>query len=528
MTSQGLKITNVKDSRSNVKHSSMKDALIYSGPSRVSEQIRTAVSWDQVGAPIQTSWTINPKTNDIIDRCIKMRYYFQITATGGGDWKVGDFDAMRQMPLHSIMETQNVRINGIQVSDTISDKIHALLCYGNDAKSRVRSWSTTAAQPDQTQDYGFTLGSARNVACSYGENSAEVSRGAYTEVFVNNATPTILNVVVTEPIFLAPFDNKNCQDEGFVNVNQIDVNVLFRPDVSRIMSHGLNAETVTSCTVTQSRAPELLYNLITPASDQVLPSLQILPYSRLNTYPKPYNYTALEEVITCRSDNFKLSIVPDCMYIFAKRSRSTQNFTTTDCFAGLERLRVEFNNEVLFTSSSQQQLFDIACKNGCNLSYPQFSRYRGSVMKVNFGSDIGLPSDESPRVQCQGSISIEAEMRNLSSDATLAIEFFVVFQYGGTLSIAENTAQILLGNLTKQDVLMAKQSGHYIDSRHPSLKGGSFWSSLKSIVNKVASGVEMVAPLVALYDPLLAPVAGAAGVAGGIAKRLTGGKVRRR
>jgi hypothetical protein len=533
MSNQGLTLVKIKDPRSNVKHSVEMDAVVYDGPRRIQEQVRPAISWTQVGAPIQTQWTINPKTNEIVDRHMRMRFYFEIQSVGG-DFTIGDWDCLRQMPLHAILENITVRINGIQISDTISDKIHALLCYGNNPEQRNKAWSTTAAQPDQTQDYGIAFGSARNVAAEYGENSLETSRGGFIYDLVN---PTTIRVTVTEPILLSPFmSGIEREEEGFVNVNQIDVNLLFRQDVSRIMSTATvaagNPEGITGYTVSQPQAPELLYNLITPSDFTNLPEMQILPYSRLNTYPKLYPGLAFPSTTQMRSDAFKLSIVPTSVFIFAKRSRTSQTFNTTDTFLGINRINVTYNNEVLFSTSSQQELYDIASRNGCNLSYAQWGKYRGAVLKLVFGRDIGLPQDESPGVQSQGTIEFLADMVNLSG-AAIDAEFFVVFQYSGTLSIAENSANINLGTLTKLDAIEGRGEDTPVleEAIGPSdLGGDGFWSSLKGVINKVARGVQTVAPFAQkaatfLGHPEIAAGIGTAGKVAGVARRFTGGRL---
>jgi hypothetical protein len=476
----------------------MKDALVYRGPSRIQEVVRQAISWDSAidAPPVQTQWSIHPKTTDIIDKHMRIRAYFRVKAVGGGNFKVGDYDCLRQMPHHAIINTMNIRINGTTISDTVSDKLHALLNYGNTAQDRVKAWSTSAAQPDQLQSYvKYTdEGSARNVMADYGENSAEISRGGFTSIYKVN--DTTYDVVVTEPILMPPFCNGIGEvEQGFVNVNQMDINLLYNSKVERLWSHisgAPNPETVTGVTVSQFRAPELLYNVITPASSQFLPAMQIMPYSRLNTYAKPFTFNSLNEISNQLSEAFKLSIVPDCVYLFAKRSRAVESFETTDTFASIERIRVQFNNETLFSTSSTQELYDISRQNGLNRAYPQWAKYTGSVLCLKFGKDIGLPADLAPNVQAQGTIDFQVEFKNVSEDAVVNMEYFTIFQYGGVLSIAENSANITLGNLTKEIVLTSANAPH-ISSNHPMLQGGNFWSSLKNIVNKVAHVVAPVA-----------------------------------
>merc|ERR1712137_1488127 len=105
----------------------------------------------------------------------------------------------------------------------------------------------------------------------------------------------------------------------------------------------------------------------------------------------------------------------------------------------------------------------------------------------------------------------------------------------GTFSIAENMGRASLGNLTQQAVLASKEAPELDYNHYERLTGGSFWSSLKGFVNKVARGVqkgvhaaEKFAPAIVGAFPELAPVASAlpmvGKVAGGV-RDATGGRL---
>jgi len=78
-------------------------------------------------------------------------------------------------------------------------------------------------------------------------------------------------------------------------------------------------------------------------------------------------------------------------------------------------------------------------------------------------------------------------------------------------------------------------SGREVDYHHfNGISGGSFWTSLKSFVNKVASGVgsvaKIAAPIVGAIAPqFAAPIAGVGGLASAVENatggRLSGGKL---
>jgi hypothetical protein len=166
---------------------------------------------------------------------------------------------------------------------------------------------------------------------------------------------------------------------------------------------------------------------------------------------------------------------------------------TSDSYLAINNLSVLWNNQSgLLSSASAQDLYRIAADNGCNLSWPQFSKYRGSVMCLEMGKDIGLLDTEAPGVQGSYTLQVTATLEN-KSNFNFESEFYIVVQNQGTFSISENFARASLGNLNQAMVLSAKQSPEIHHLTYHQLQGGSFFSGLKNIVHKIARGVQRVA-----------------------------------
>jgi len=132
---------------------------------------------------------------------------------------------------------------------------------------------------------------------------------------------------------------------------------------------------------------------------------------------------------------------------------------------------------------------------------------------------------------CQGQYTIQIQMTvENDSGATFTGEFYQVFMMEGTFSISENFARASLGNLTNDIVLRAKAGSEEIDYHHLNrIHGGSFWSGLKSFVNKVARGVQSVLPIaskvVSAVAPEFAPIVSGVGQVANIARSATGGRL---
>ena len=533
----------VKEPRVNVKADVEKNHGVLMGAMRVNQQINPADSWGSPGTqPVQALWTINPPSSQtILDKNCKIRAYFEITTDQ--DLQLGTNDALRQFALSSLCDVLSVQINGENISDNCSDKLHAMLCYGNNANDRNYQASTTTTMPDNYKRYSdwSVYGSGKNPLAAYGENSAEDPRGGFP---VQVISPRVFRVVLAENILLSPFLGPfSPQDEGFVNINQINISYRWKSNLSQILSHSSLGNAITSVSVTMYQAPEILTTYLTPELTQAIPQLQVLPYYNSQDYIK--NIGTLVDGAGTRviSDSIRLSQIPRKLYLFCRHQRSTSNQNTADSFLKITGLSVLWNNQSgLFSGATDQDLFEISKRNGLNLTYPQWSKYRGGVMCIEFGKDIGLLDNEAPGCQGQYTMQIQLDVVNDSGESA-AWEFYQVFMMEGTFSISENFARASLGNLNNQMVLQTKMSGREVDYHHyVSLTGGSFWSGLKSFVNKIATGVgsvaRFIAPAITAIAPEFSPiVAGVSGLSSAVQNAtggrlaggyLAGGKVSRR
>ena len=477
----------VKDPR--VAISPEQDSLhvIKTGSSRITYQRATADSYQLNSALVDASWTVNPPSNQtIIDRFFRVKYYVEVRCTGA-DFEPVSNDAMRQMPMNSLIDVTSLKINGEQVSDASSDVLHAQLCYHNEADDRRKSWSLTASQPDQYQaleDY-FVLGTNRNVACNYGENAFEPSRGSYTYEVIDAQT---LRFEITEPIFISPlFQGVGRQCEGLVNVNEIVLNLRFKADTQRFMTitpRLAPAPNITSITAQFYRAPEMILAYLTPQMFDGIPAVQTLSYVKPLSYIKQEaTPLAAGETRTLITDSIRLSQIPSRVMLFCRRTQATSTFDKPDSFLAIKSVRVQWNNEDgLLSSANQEDLYEISRRNGCNLSWVQWSKQRGSVLMLEMGKDIGLPQGLSAGVQGSFTLSCQVEFENVSG-ADYLPSFFMTLYNVGAFSISQNSARVSVGNLSSSMVLLAQKESDEIASHHHDLDtGGSLLSSLSSMI----------------------------------------------
>lgn len=514
----------VRDNRTNVVSHQSKEHVIFQGASRVTEYIQVSNSYNNN----QANWSFQPpSTKIIVDRRFLLRAYVRVTPVGG-DFQFGTNDALRQAPLASIMENLDVRLNGGSLADNISDRIHAMLCYNNNAIDRTCNWSTTPIMPDAYQDLNdWTLyGSAKNPLADYGESGVEDPRGGFP------STPTVgmpgsYDFVITEPLFLSPLNAAPSQDdEGFVNVNQIDVKMRWLANLNRIFSHASSGDPLTDVTVSFYQAPELLIRYFTPDQNQALPNLQVLPYIKYNDFVRqgitlqPDGTPGSSQTIV--SDTIKLNQIPAHILLFARRSRGTTTFATADSFANISAVSLLWNNESnLLTSATEQQLYQISKRNGLNLTYPQWNKYRGSVFKCQFGLDVGLIQGLSPGVMGQFTLQATVTFNNKNT-VPVEYEFYLTTLLVGSAELTENSLALNLGNLTVEAVENAEYGPQVSHSDAMTSGGGSFFTSMKHFLNKLSRGVQVVGKLGQAVAPgigMINPAIGAAvGVGSSIAR----------
>lgn len=539
-----IKSVKVYDPRVNIVGDEEQNNIVLFGGSRVNEQLFTAESAQLAPSnPVNALFTINPpSTLIIVDRNIRIRAFLEVKTDQPHQLKLND--ALRQYPLNSIIDVTSVQVNGENLSENSGDKLHALHTYGSSLQDIGRVVSTTPTYPDQYQDYDdyTTEGSSKNCLGAFGENGTPTgARGGFVVQVIDAHT---FRAVVTESLQLSPFFNGiGMEEEGMVNVNQLNINIRFKSELSKVLSHSSSGNAITSVTCQFYEKPQCLVRFITPNMTMRIPEVQHLPYYSDQDYIKNVGTLAPGATGVITSDVVKLGQIPECVYIFIRHSRDTSNFKVADSFLSITNLNILFNNESgLLSTATQEDLYEICARNGCSLSYPSWSKYRGSVIKLRFGIDIGLPDYLAPGCQAQASIQITINYKN-SSKSAFTGELYTVFRNIGTFSVFENGARASIGNLTPDIVRSAIDAPEMSYHDYSKISGGSFWSSLKNIANKVSNVIKKVLPVATKVASVVAPEAlpilggigkgaefvsnltGGSGLAGG---RMAGGRIRRR
>lgn len=111
----------------------------------------------------------------------------------------------------------------------------------------------------------------------------------------------------------------------------------------------------------------------------------------------------------------------------------------------------------------------------------------GSILAVEFSTDLGLPSDVSPGLQGQFQLQINAQFKNTSANNINATLFIIVVNEGSFSIPGLNSATKQLGVITKSDILDAQMKPpiSYDDVRESQYGAGNFLSNLKNFGENV-------------------------------------------
>lgn len=475
-------------------------------------------------------------TNTIIDRRILLRQ--EVEFTFDEPVELGVNDAPKAYPLNNGLQDIAVQINGTKLSTQPEQYLHAFRCYGNDAETRNRFLSTSPAMPDAWQNYSdwATLdgvgGSNRNPLAGYGEVGAELSRGGFRPSFVSVDKRTV-RYVFTEPLYISPlqFDKRN--EMGLTNISKLIINLRWADRLGdRMWAHSSLGQPISSVSVAFPSQTELLITAITP--NLLHPPMPVINYAYLEpqTFIRDVNAVAPSATRTVISDSVKLAQVPDSVLLFARRSRSSSTFLTADTFARLSKVIVYWNNRVILSGATSQQLYHIARKNGYNGNYAQWNNYSGGALMLDLASDVGLSDAEAPGVRTQATIRVEVEITNPTEEA-IDYEFYMVPVMSGIVSVSENSMLSTLGNLSKEAVLESQSMPEAKHNEIHVMEGNGFFGGLKHFINRASRVVQKVAPIARVATQTFAPqlthfVDDAAKVAGTVRQHTGGGMGSRR
>ena len=459
------------------------------------------------------NWTFNaqpPSPEIAISREIFMQASFTINFTGlaGANGRLLDpsvFDAPRQFPINSVIQSLGVTLNNTQISQNNYQVVHELFHFSTPESDYKGTLSMCPAMPDYFQLYSDAYtspggkGISKDPLASTGQTSQYFeTRGGFPFTVNSNplvapGAPTTASVTftTTEPLILSPFMSTTDDVAALIGVNTLTIQVLFLPGLERLWSHSDSpqAGVIQTTSVSLENAPALLLTFISPQDSSSIPRSVVYNYSSTTVYqtdgiaPVPGNTE-----FTMTTQNSQLNYIPRRIYLYLKRSDFEASISTTDTWASILGVSITFDNQSgVLSSSGPQQLYNISRNSGCNLSWSQWSTYTGSILCIDVGRTLMLTNqDESPSMAATKQLQIKVQAKNICS-TPITFTMYVVTCADGLITIGDNTTIPQNNVLSPIDVVNARAEGSGVQIDFS--KSNNFYGGLFKRVGKAAKGV---------------------------------------
>ena len=485
-------LSTVKVLEPRTKINSKRAYAVLKGGSMVSYKPITSIG----SSPSSITFSANPPSpNIIVDRELWMTWVINMTFTGtsisGPLLQLGSNDAPRAFPIAQSINTASITMNDATVNINTNDVIGMLLRYATPRDVRMKQYSGTPSMLDQFQNYSEGIGTTKNVMGLYGDNGYEDPRGGFVGI-TNLVNPSgagtltaSLTLEVTEPVFLSPWIFGGDEEAGFIGLQTLEATFTLN-NLSRLWSHSSLGNPLSTISASFANPPQLLFTYITPDTIQRIPEVAVYPYFTITRYPNDFGTLAPNATALIESNNLQFQTIPRRVLLAARQRNTDLSYLTSDVFAGISSINVNFNGQSgLLSSATQQDLFNMSVRNGVDMDWNQWSLHVGSVLAVEFGIDIGLTPVQAPGMIGTFQFQVAVNIYNPNQLNSIYYTLYVVAINEGTFTITQNQCLTQIGILTAQDILNSASSPMVDYAMIKNVeRGGNFFSSIKSFISK--------------------------------------------
>ena len=554
-----LTILHTKDPRLDYDEQTNRVFSIMSGPSTSTH--RTIVSNNYSNS--QITFNIIPSSaRDFVSRRIMCRTTFECTfvgtsagvgipllqmpgyrsSTGAPLGNIG-YAGIRCFPLATAMTNLQVSFNGTQIVTQLN-RYSSIVNqrFQRTSEQEDRYFSLTPSQPDYCNDYGQLLGTNLSPFASYGANVLQESRGAYPEVDVirNDSTGApgdtcIVRFTVTEPLFMSPLVSDGWEDQlDLTGLQNLDILINLGGQgagpygglVSSIFSINPGCGSTFTQMDANVLASEIQLSYISPSVMDSVPQSLMYNYSQPVFYPQGNVQPPIlpGAVSILQMNTVQLQSIPQRAYFWVSDRPQDMTVFLPNYTLAVNNIQITFQNQVLLSSATRQDLYNMAQKNGANVSYRQFYGEVGSVVCLDFGTDIPLPSGQTPGMAGVYEFQLQYTCQNQTTRAINPV-LNCLFMMEGLMMLNGTTFSTQIGVISPAQAMQAlagPSTGVY--KRSTSIYGSGFWSSFKDFAKRLVRPViEAARPFVA-SNPLASAALGVADqVASSYGRGLVGG-----
>ena len=453
-----------------------------------------------------------PNSEAIVSRSCLVKFYYRVDITGTTSFPsmgdcVGMLLAPRACPNASIINTLSSTINNTSISINLANNISCLQKYNNTPESQLHSGSIFPSMNDFFQNYNDGYATPLDPLGKIGSSGYQQPRGGYADLTIIGANANSLSITFssTEPLYLSPWtqSDDDMNEPGFIGVNNLSFNLVLG-DLSRCLSVNLDTTapfiTINTINVTFPQAPEIIMTFIQPSGTQPIPKSMKYNYSTISEFTNDIGVINPGASFTSTSQNIQLTSIPKRVYIYARRSNSDQDYSTSDVFARMDKISIDYDLQSgVLAGSNSQQLYRMAAYNGYSGSYSQWYRYTGSPLCLTFAQDIMINNP----LQTVGSSNVKKNFQctvNFTNISNKPVRYtlYVVVVSDGLFTLGNGSSVTQVGVLTESDVLNAENKNN--DSERPkNFYGGSLLKKVYKVANAVGHNIEKYGPQALKY-----------------------------
>lgn len=404
--------------------------------------------------------------------------------------------------------------------------------YNDRSDQALYTQNPGGVNPAVAGSIGRSLGEVRSPFSNYGDTGYEIPRGSYIPDSVSydpdTDDPTIglttATYTITEPLFISPLSSGDYGLMGFSQVSTMDIEIqldsaklnrllsidyAYIQSVPKLNNNNINENSgeivdgkngvIVSTGENSNQRVSFIY--LTPQINVPKPESLIYDYHNLYIYSrnlsgsysgtKPVGYQPAAEAgdgpnvnTNVISNNMSLSSIPSRAYIFAIRTDKDMTPFTTDCFARIQRIDINFNGvSGILSSANEWELWRMSCDNGLKLSYPEWQEYTGSVLCIDFGKNMGLGPQQCVGLLGTFDFSYKITIQNINTEK-VTFDLITLVDSAGTFTISNGQVIKQLGVVSSSDVLQSEEMKEMDQNYLEKLYGGNFMSGLKNVYSK--------------------------------------------
>ena len=256
---------------------------------------------------------------------------------------------------------------------------------------------------------------------------------------------------------------------------------------------------------------------ISPNLDLPLPSKSIVPYT---SFPRfittglssiPANTTATQ----VNSQTITLPSIPDLMVFYAKPSVYNDT-TVADFYLPITQISLVFNNVAgLLSNHTPEELYALSVANGLEMSYNEWYGTSwtartgstlhtvGGFLVVKPGKDFALQTGEAPGLQGQITVQYTVSIRNPSNLSAFTPVLYLITVQSGFFETLAGSSRVVLNVLSEADIINAPMAPEESSVGLARVVGGSFFSSLGSMLSKAKNIYTATKPVVSAIKGVL-------------------------